>query len=217
MACTYENIYPVRPDVPLASAGTVVDALANHGLQIGEGTIFVDVPRVAFTQVTDEDAAEVRMDVNDFSGAIRIGSGCYIESGFNPAFHSQVVKLTSVKVNDGAPGQITIGNNVVLQGVAIVAYDKVEIGDDVIFGPLVTIMDSSGHPVRGRGQAGEASRIKSAPVKIGNGAWIGTGAMIMKGVEIGEGSVIGARSVVYDSVPANCVAVGNPARVVKEL
>ncbi|WP_035054055.1 acyltransferase [Andreprevotia chitinilytica] len=217
MTCTYENIYPVRPDVPLEYEGAVKDALVNHGLKIGDDTVFVDVPRVAFTQVKDADVAELPMDVGDFWGAIKIGSGCYIESGCNPAFHSQAVKLTSVQVNDGIPGQISIGDNVVLQGVAIVAYDKVEIGDDVVFGPLVTIMDSSGHPLRGRGKPGEARKITAAPVKIGKGAWIGTGAMILKGVEIGAGSVIGARSVVYDNIPPNCVAVGNPAQVVKML
>ena len=54
-------------------------------------------------------------------------------------------------------------------------------------------------------------------VKIGNGCWIGGGAIILPGVSIGDGTVIGAGSVVTKDIPANCVAVGNPCRVIRKI
>lgn len=55
------------------------------------------------------------------------------------------------------------------------------------------------------------------PVRIEDGVWIGGGAILLPGVTIGKNTVIGAGSVVTRSIPANCVAVGNPCRVIKEM
>ena len=49
---------------------------------------------------------------------------------------------------------------------------------------------------------------------IGRYAWIGQNSFIMKGVTVGEGAIIGVGSVVVNDVPAYCVAIGNPAKVV---
>ena len=55
------------------------------------------------------------------------------------------------------------------------------------------------------------------PIKIEDNVWIGGGAIILPGVTIGRNSVIGAGSVVTRSIPADCVAVGNPCRVIKQI
>ena len=90
----------------------------------------------------------------------------------------------------------------------------VEIGDDVLVAPSVTI-STGGHPVS---PAVRKTRLEFAkPIKIGNNVWIGSNAFIGPGVTIGENSVIGACSCVIKDVPPNCVVVGNPARVVKHL
>jgi acetyltransferase-like isoleucine patch superfamily enzyme len=56
-----------------------------------------------------------------------------------------------------------------------------------------------------------------APVRIGAGSWLGQGVIVMPGVTIGAGAIVGSNSVVRDDVPPRSVAVGAPARVVREL
>ena len=52
-------------------------------------------------------------------------------------------------------------------------------------------------------------------VRIEDGVWIGGGAVILPGVTVGRNAVIGAGAVVTKDIPANAVAVGNPARVIR--
>jgi maltose O-acetyltransferase len=58
---------------------------------------------------------------------------------------------------------------------------------------------------------------ESRPVLIGDDVWIGTRALILPGVTIGSGAVVGAGSVVTGDIPERCLAVGNPARVIKKI
>jgi acetyltransferase-like isoleucine patch superfamily enzyme len=55
------------------------------------------------------------------------------------------------------------------------------------------------------------------PITIGNNVWLGAGVIVLPGVEIGDNVTVGAGSVVTHSLPANCVAVGNPCRVQQRL
>lgn len=57
--------------------------------------------------------------------------------------------------------------------------------------------------------------ISKGPVRIGDGVWIARNVVILSGVSIGDGAVVGAGAVVVSDIPANAIAVGNPARVVK--
>ena len=57
--------------------------------------------------------------------------------------------------------------------------------------------------------------ISKGPVTIGDDVWIGRNAVILSGVTIGDGAVVGAGAVVVKDIPANAIAVGNPARVVR--
>ena len=92
--------------------------------------------------------------------------------------------------------------------------NRIEIGDDVLLAPNV-IVCTAGHPVDPALRAQGLEYAK--PIKIGNGVWVGAGAIILPGVTIGDHSVIGAGAVVNRDIPANCVAVGNPARVIKTI
>ena len=60
-------------------------------------------------------------------------------------------------------------------------------------------------------------RTRSLPITVEDNVWIGGGSIILAGITIGTGSVIGAGSVVIKSIPANCVAVGNPCKVIRYL
>ena len=55
------------------------------------------------------------------------------------------------------------------------------------------------------------------PIKVGSNVWIGGNVCVMPGVTIGDNVAIGAGSVVNKDIPSNCVAVGNPCKVIKEI
>jgi maltose O-acetyltransferase len=90
----------------------------------------------------------------------------------------------------------------------------IDIGDDLQMGPLVQLYTPD-HPVDAdlRRSGVEYAR----PIRIGNNVWIGGGAIVRGGVIIGDNSIIGAGSVVTRDIPADSLAVGNPARVVRSL
>ena len=60
-------------------------------------------------------------------------------------------------------------------------------------------------------------RTKALPITVEDNAWIGGGSIILAGVTIGKGSVIGAGSVVTKSIPENCLAAGNPCKVIRQI
>lgn len=90
----------------------------------------------------------------------------------------------------------------------------VTIGDDCFIGPNVSIYTAchSTNP-----EERNTRQEWAKPVLIGNNCWIGGSVTILPGVTIGDNVTIGAGSVVVKDIPANCVAVGNPAKVVKRL
>lgn len=89
---------------------------------------------------------------------------------------------------------------------------EIVIGKKVMFGPAVTIA-TVGHPIA----PDMREYMYTAPVHIGDNVWIGGNVTICPGVTIGENSVIGAGSVVIHDVPANSIAAGNPAKVIRQI
>ncbi len=130
----------------------------------------------------------------------------------------------------GPNGFCSIGDFSLLNGVMVMAEERIEIGKHVLISWNVGIADSDFHPIAAAQRHQDTMalapfykdrpprpKITAAPVKICDNAWIGMNAVILKGVTIGENSIVGAGAVVTKSVPANVVVAGNPAVIVKQL
>jgi acetyltransferase-like isoleucine patch superfamily enzyme len=110
-------------------------------------------------------------------------------------------------------GRIRIGDFcLICPGVRIGSAHEIAIGDNCMLASGAYVTDSDWHDIYNRITIG-----RTEPVKIEDNVWVGDGVIICKGVTVGQNSVIGAGSVVVDSVPSNCIAAGNPAKVVKQL
>ena len=108
---------------------------------------------------------------------------------------------------------IKIGKNVFINACCrFQDQGGIEIGDGSLIGHNTTIatLNHDFNPLK-------RQNLTPSPVKIGKNVWIGSDCTILPGVEIGDGAIIGAGSVVTKSVPKNTIAVGNPARVIKEI
>ncbi len=147
------------------------------------------------------------------SGAIRIGSYSHIGG-----------QLLVFPVT----GKIEIGDFCSIgPGTRIWSQEEIMIGHHVLISHTVAVMDTDGHEASADARSSEVEHImkhglpmekgtvKTAPVHIGNHVWIGCHSIILKGVSIGDRTIVGAGSVVTKSLPADCIAVGNPARIVQ--
>lgn len=113
-------------------------------------------------------------------------------------------------------GTLSLGDKSVLaRDVSINCYLDVEIGDSALIADGVYISDFDHKfddlriPIKEQG-------IAKARVRIGRDVWLGTKATVSRGVVIGEGAVVGANAVVTKDLPPYSVAVGVPARVIKD-
>jgi maltose O-acetyltransferase len=99
-------------------------------------------------------------------------------------------------------------------GAVFLDVAPITLGDDVQVGPSVQFLTPT-HPLdpelrRARWEAAE-------PITVGDNAWLGGGVVLLPGVTVGENTVVGAGAVVTRALPPNVLAVGNPARVIREL
>jgi acetyltransferase-like isoleucine patch superfamily enzyme len=116
-----------------------------------------------------------------------------------------------------AGATLEIGDQVGMTGGSVVASEKITIGDRVVIGANTIIIDSDFHPLTAQERQLDFNAGPTQPIKIGDDVFIGTQSIILKGSTIGNRSVIGAGSVVSGSIPADVIAAGNPARVIKKL
>ena len=133
------------------------------------------------------------------------------------------------KITLNHQGSIFVGDYVFMNYVTMRIDHNLKIGSYCLFGPNVTIWDTSNHPLNPEERKKQAIELaKDFPlnrsyeadggnITIGDNVWIGMGALILGGVNIGEGAVVSAKSVVTNDVPSSTLVGGVPARVIKEL
>lgn len=102
-----------------------------------------------------------------------------------------------------------INNNLTALDVA-----RITIGEDCQIGPNVQLLTPT-HPVEPQPRRDKLEAAE--PISLGDNVWLGGGVIVCPGVTIGDNSVIGAGSVVTHSLPANVIAVGNPARILRAI
>ncbi|MFE3826059.1 sugar O-acetyltransferase [Streptomyces sp. NPDC059092] len=119
------------------------------------------------------------------------------------------------------PLYVDYGSNITIGARTFVNYHftaldvaAITIGEDCQIGPNVQLLTPT-HPVEPQPRR---DKLEAAlPITIGDNVWLGGGVIVCPGVRIGDNSVIGAGAVVTKDIPANVVAVGNPARPIRTL
>lgn len=151
------------------------------------------------------------------NGKIILGSKVVLNSDFKKSNTALTYKCTLVC---GLEGTIEIGDDTMLNGVAITAYDKVTIGKNCQIASGTFISDTDFHPIDAATRVRESmgykidhKQVNKKAIFIGNNVWIGWGSIILKGVKIGDNSIIAAGAVVLNDVPANVLVAGNPAAI----
>ena len=155
---------------------------------------------------------------------VTIGSNCTITSGegINPLCRTQRAMIYAEP-----NARITIGNDTGMSSPCIWAKTSIKIGDNVKIGGDCILLDTDAHnldwkirrstEIASNGQTIDCASASSMPIVIEDDVMIGTRCIILKGVTIGARSVIAAGSIVTKSIPADCIAGGNPAKMIKTL
>jgi acetyltransferase-like isoleucine patch superfamily enzyme len=182
---------------PLTRSVTRLDA-KWRGIAIGKGCRFYGRPilrRFPGSQIIIGAGSEFRSSQTSNLGGI--DRPCYI-------------------CTHRAGARIQIADSCGFSATVIGADVEVVFGRNVWCGANTVITDTDSHPVdvqkRLASEPGEA-----IPVRIEDNVWLGMNVIVLRGVTIGRNSVISANSVVTRSIPANVIAAGYPARVVRQL
>jgi acetyltransferase-like isoleucine patch superfamily enzyme len=114
------------------------------------------------------------------------------------------------------PENVSIGENCqISEGVTLIAFDKIRIGDDVIIAPEVYIQTAN-HIFIDPTKTIREQGYMCAPIVIEDDVWLGFRAIVLPGVTIGQGSVVAANAVVTKDVKPYSVVGGVPARLIKK-
>lgn len=142
-----------------------------------------------------------------------------------PADRTRILRELLASVGEGVEirppfhcdygSQIRIGARTFVNfGLVALDVTSITIGDDVQIGPNVQLLTPT-HPIDPEERRSKVEAAK--PISIGDNAWLGGGVIVCPGVSIGANTVVGAGAVVVRDLPANVVAVGNPARIVRNI
>lgn len=174
--------------------------------------------------VAIEDGVRIR-----FASNVRLGRGAYLDhgvylhacpAGIDIGDESLVMKNAILHVynfRDLPHAGITIGQrSLVGENCVLRGQGGITIGNDVYLGTAVQVL-AVNHVFADITRPISHQGITAQGIAIADGAWIGSGAILLDGVQVGRNAVVGAGAVVNRDVPEYCVAVGNPARVVRDL
>ncbi len=176
---------------------------------------------------------------NECFKRVTAGSGVRFREGsvvHNPLRDPSKIKIGKHALIDGEllvheyGGKIEIGDfSYVGLGSRVWSGESVKIGRFVLLAHNVTITDTNSHQISSLERAEHFVRtevlkqpfakgsIKTGPVEIGDHVWLNFGVGVLRGVKIGEGAIVGAGSLVTKDIPAYSLAVGNPAKVIKQI
>jgi acetyltransferase-like isoleucine patch superfamily enzyme len=182
------------------------------------------------TILTMEGSAAIEDGVRlRFASNVRLGPGAYLDhgsylhacpGGISIGAGSFVMKNAILHVYNfrSLPHSgITVGARSLIGEACILrGQGGITIGDDVYLGTLVQLL-AVNHVFADTSRPVSHQGITAEGISIADGAWIGSGAIILDGVRVGRNAVVGAGALVTKDVPDYCVAVGNPARVVRDL
>ena len=112
---------------------------------------------------------------------------------------------------------VSIGDNVGMSATRLWISKRLTIGNNVKIGACTLLIDTDSHPIDYNIRRTSNEGTKASPITIEDDVWIGAHSIILKGVTIGARSIIGAGSVVTKDIPCDCIAAGNPCKVIKNL
>ena len=148
-----------------------------------------------------------------FDGRARLNRIEIAEAGHNVHIGAEVALDNGVVLI--ANGTIEIAAQTYINRYTILdAHQSIEVGPRCMIGPHCYITDSN-HGTKA-GESVASQPIESQPVRIGEDAWIGAGVKILAGANVGDGAIVGAGSVVTGDIPANTIAAGVPAKIIRE-
>jgi acetyltransferase-like isoleucine patch superfamily enzyme len=141
-------------------------------------------------------------------GGLSIGDSSWIMTGCRfHVFNYRGIPQAGIRI-----GKHTfIGEGSIIRG-----QGGVVVGDNVLFGPRVSVL-AVNHVFTDPNRPIMEQGITAEGIRIDDNCWIGAGATILDGVTVGRGACVGAGSVVTHDVPAHSLAVGVPARVIRDL
>lgn len=179
--------------------GKSIAGLWNNGWSVLRAQYFLRQATLEGPRVRVWGRAAVRND-----GTMIIGDRVQIVSTITP---TELVTMGN--------GRLTIGERTYINyGCSFAAMESVTIGAHCHIGTYVIIMDNQFHRLEPERRL---EIPESQPIVIEDNVWLGARVIVMPGVTIGAGSAVGAGSIVTRDIPPRSVAVGTPAKVIREL
>lgn len=185
----------------------VIDNGENNRVEISDELMAKGSGQIRFDG--DNNTLTVESTALAFGGFFHLNGGATVTIG--EKFNGQQVFIYAVQGSELKIGRWAGFNGLVR--LLLHECGQLTIGDGCLFAAEVDVSISDMHSII---DISTQKRINVAQnINIGNRVWIGQRTMVLKGAEIGDGSIIGAQSVVTKRIPANCLAAGSPARLIR--